>query len=126
VRLFLNFFWFGPPIGDVKLVTPALLTCRLFLFQCANTIGPGGIGAPIVVAQGASVRQYIGAPMSLSANRQCLPSMVSPIMFRGFFFHVRSAITIGAGGIGAPIELADYKEDDCVPRASPIFIPIAY
>jgi hypothetical protein len=48
------------------------------------------------------------------------------IMFRGFFCHVRSAITIGAEGIGAPIVLADYKEDDCVPRASPIFIPIAY
>jgi hypothetical protein len=39
-----------------------------------------------------------------------------PIMFRGFFFHVQSAITIGAGDIGAPIVLAYYKEDDCVPR----------
>ncbi len=29
-----------------------------------------------------------------------------------FFFRVQSAITIGAGGIGAPIVLADYKEDD--------------
>jgi hypothetical protein len=28
--------------------------------------------------------------------------------------------------IGAPILLADYKEDDCVRCASPIFIPIAY
>ena len=28
------------------------------------------------------------------------------------FFCVRSAITIGAGGFGAPIVLADYKEDD--------------
>jgi hypothetical protein len=126
VRLFLNFFWFGPPIGAVKLVTPALLTCRLFLFQFANTIVAGGIGAPIVGARGASVRQYIGAPMSLSANRQCLPSMVSQLYFADFFFHVRSAITIGAGGIGAPIVLAEYKVDDCVPCASPFFIPITY
>jgi hypothetical protein len=71
------------------------------------------------------VRQYIGAPMYLSANRQCLPSMVSQLCFADFF-HVRSAITIGAEGIGAPIVLADYKEDDCVPRALPFFIPVAY
>ncbi len=49
-----------------------------------------------------------------------------PIMFRGFFFHARSAITIGAGGIGAPIALADYKQDDRVRCASPIFMLIAY
>ncbi len=42
------------------------------------------------------------------------------------FFCVRSAITIGAGGIGVPIVLVDYKEDDCVRCTSPIFIPIAY
>jgi hypothetical protein len=30
-------------------------------------------------------------------------------MFRGFFFHVRSAISIGAGCIGTPLVLADYK-----------------
>ncbi len=42
------------------------------------------------------------------------------------FFGVWSAITIGAGCIGAPIVLADYKEDDCVRCASPLFIPIAY
>ena len=47
-------------------------------------------------------------------------------MFCGFFFHVRSAITIGAGCIGAPLVLADYKEDDCVLCASPIFMLIAY
>jgi hypothetical protein len=52
--------------------------------------------------------------------------MVSQLCFADFFLHVRSAITIGAGGIGAPIVLADYKEIDSVPRASPIFIPIAY
>jgi hypothetical protein len=41
-------------------------------------------------------------------------------------FHVQSAITIGAGCIGAPLVLADYKEDDCVLCASPIFMLIAY
>ncbi len=63
-----------------------------------------------------------------------------------YFFCVRSAISIGAGGIGVPIGkadqaqcannffsvfgspllLAEYKEDDCVRFASPIFIPITY
>jgi hypothetical protein len=71
------------------------------------------------------VHQDIGAPMSLSANRQCLPSMVSQLCFT-VFFHVRSAITIGAGGIGAPLVFADYKEDDCVWCASPIFMLITY
>ncbi len=41
-------------------------------------------------------------------------------------FHVRSAITIGAGCIGVPLVLADYKEDDRVLCASPIFMLIAY
>jgi hypothetical protein len=41
-------------------------------------------------------------------------------------FRVRSAITIGAGCIGAPIGVTEYKEDACVWCASPIFIPIAY
>ncbi len=40
-------------------------------------------------------------------------------------FRVRSAITIGAGCIGAPIGVAEYKVDACVRCASPIFIPIA-
>jgi hypothetical protein len=31
------------------------------------------------------------------------------IMFRGFYFPVRSAIAIGAGYIGALLVLADYK-----------------
>jgi hypothetical protein len=74
------------------------------------------------MARGALVRQSIGAPMSPSANRQCLPGKVC----QKFFFHVQSAITIGTGGIGAPVVLADYKKDYCVPCASPIFIPIAY
>jgi hypothetical protein len=65
-------------------------------------------GVPLVMAQGASVRQkYL--------------NYVSRI-----FFHVRSAITIGAGYIGAPLVLADYKEDECVRSASPIFMQIAY
>ena len=42
------------------------------------------------------------------------------------FFCVRSATPIGAGCIGAPIVLAEYKVDDCVRCASPIFKPIAY
>jgi hypothetical protein len=41
-------------------------------------------------------------------------------------FRVRSASTIGAGCIGAPIGVAEYKEDACVQCALPIFIPIAY
>ncbi len=50
-------------------------------------------GARLVMAQGASVRQkYV--------------NYVSRI-----FFPVLSAITIGAGCIGAPVVLADYKED---------------
>jgi hypothetical protein len=47
-------------------------------------------------------------------------------MFRGFLFRVRSAITIGAGYIGAPLVLADYNEDDRVLCVSPIFMLIAY
>jgi hypothetical protein len=45
-----------------------------------------------------------------------------PIIFN----YVRSAITIGAGGIGAPLVLTDYKQDDRVWCASPIFMQIAY
>ncbi len=43
-----------------------------------------------------------------------------------FFFRLRSAITISAGGIGVPLVLADYEQDDCVRCASPIFMLIAY
>jgi hypothetical protein len=37
------------------------------------------------MARGASVRQDIGAPMSLSANRQCWTSKVSKLCFLDFF-----------------------------------------
>jgi hypothetical protein len=47
-------------------------------------------------------------------------------LFRRFFFPVRTATPIGAGCIGAPIVLAEYKEDERVRCASPIFKPIAY
>jgi hypothetical protein len=40
------------------------------------------------------------------------------------FFPFQSAITIGAGYIGAPLVLADYKEDERVRCASPIFMLI--
>jgi hypothetical protein len=42
------------------------------------------------------------------------------------FFHVGSAITIGAGCIGAPLVLADDKQDDLFRCALPIFMPVAY
>ncbi len=43
-------------------------------------------------------------------------------MFRGFFFSCSVRHYIGAGGIGAPIVLANCKVDDRVLCASPIFI----
>jgi hypothetical protein len=46
--------------------------------------------------------------------------------FSWISFHVPSTITIGAGCIGAPLVLADYREDDRVQCASPIFKPITY
>jgi hypothetical protein len=58
-----------------------------------NGAGPGGIGAPIIF-------------------KLCFAD----------FFHVRSAITISAGCISAPLVLADYKEDDHVRCPSPIFM----
>jgi hypothetical protein len=51
------------------------------------------------------------APIGNADQRQCA---------NNFFFCVRSATPIGAGCIGAPIVLAEYKEDDCVRCASPI------
>ncbi len=51
--------------------------------------------------------------------------IISKLCFADFFL-VRSAINIGAGCIVAPLVLADYKEDDCVRCASPIFMLIAY
>ena len=65
---------------------------------------------PIVMARGPSL------PIGNADQAQCANN----------FFCVRSAITIGAGCIGAPIVLAEYKEDDRVRCASPIFKPIAY
>jgi hypothetical protein len=53
------------------------------------------------------------APMGNPHQAQCANN----------FFFVRSATPIGAGCIGAPIVLAEDKEDDCVRCALPIFIP---
>ncbi len=94
---------FGPPL--FKNFNDCLLRIITFID------GARDIGAPIYWRRGASVRKYIGAPMSPAQQN---------------FFRVRSATPIGAGYIGAPIVLAEYKEDDCVRCASPIFIPIAY
>ncbi len=59
-------FLFGPPIGNVKLLSNSYVgyvaSVRYYwprVYRCAN-----------IFAQGASVRQYVGAPMSPSANRQ--------------------------------------------------------
>jgi hypothetical protein len=64
-----SFFWiflFGPPIGNVKLLSNSYVgevaSVRYYwprVHRCAN-----------ILAQGASVRRYDGAPMSPSANRQ--------------------------------------------------------
>jgi hypothetical protein len=63
---------FGPPF-----YFNFLLNKLIFIFywrtecvRCAISNGAGGIGALILLAQGGSMRQYIGAPMSSSANRQ--------------------------------------------------------
>jgi hypothetical protein len=53
--------------------------------------------------------------------RLCAP-IIFKLRFADFFLHVLSATPIGAGCIGAPLVLADYKEDDCVRCVSPIFI----
>ncbi len=68
------------------------------------------------------MRQYIGVPMSPAPIGNAHQAQCA----NNFFFRVRSSTPIGAGCIGAPIVLAEYKEDDCVRCASPIFIPIAY
>ncbi len=52
----------------------------------------------------------------------------APIIFKlcfTDFLCVRSAIILGAGCMGAPLVLADYKEDDRIWSASPIFMLIA-
>jgi hypothetical protein len=58
-------------------------------------------------------------------TRHCAP-IIFKILFYRFFFPVRTATPFGAGCIGAPIVLAEYKEDDRVRCASPIFKPSAY
>ncbi len=68
------------------------------------------------------MRQYIGAPMSPAPVGNADQAQFA----NNFFFHVRSATPISAGCNGAPIGVAEYKEDACVRSASPIFIPIAY
>jgi hypothetical protein len=69
--------------GDVKLSLLFLyVLCPKDHFQSLSFFV---FGAPSVMAQGALVRQYIGAPMFLSANRQCSPSMVSQLCFADFF-----------------------------------------
>jgi hypothetical protein len=40
-------------------------------------------------------------------------------MFCRFFFHVRCAITIGAGCIGAPLVLADYTVSKMIVFGAP-------
>ncbi len=77
----------------------------------ANSNGAGGIGPPIYWRNDVHLRKWA-----------MLTRHSEPIIF----FPVRSAISIGAGCIGAPLVLAEYKEDDSVRCASPIFMPIAY
>jgi hypothetical protein len=57
---------FGPPIGDVKLYM-VLKNLKVYI-SLSNTSS--------VSVQGGSVRQYIGAPMSPSANRHRRPGTV--------------------------------------------------
>ncbi len=87
----------------------------------------------ILLARGTSERQYIGAGGPRCANimvHRCPPPLIGYAdqaqCANNIFFPVRSATPIGAGCIGAPIVLAQCKEDYCVRCASPIFIPIAY
>jgi hypothetical protein len=112
----------------------------IFCVRCANcSNGAGDISSPILLGQDALVREYYWRRVHWCANilahrcppmpignadqRQCANNI--EIMFRRFF-HVRFAITFGAGCIGVPLVLADYKQDDRVPCASTIFMPIAY
>ncbi len=87
----------------------------------------------ILLARGTSERQYIGTGGPRCANllaHWCPPPPIGNAdqaqCANNIFFPVLSATPIGAGCIGAPIVFAEYKEDDCVWCASPIFIPIAY
>jgi hypothetical protein len=79
-----------------------LLLFRILIFSN----GAGGICALILLAQGGSVRQYNGEPISLSSNTGNADRRDAPIIFKlcfADFFRVRSAITISAGCIGAPL-----------------------
>jgi hypothetical protein len=108
---------FDPPFFNISMIPPDCL------FRIITFIdGAGDIGVPIYWRRGASVRQYIRAPMSPAPIGNAHQAQCA----NNFFFRVRSATPIGAGCIGAPIVLAEYKEDNCVRCASPIFIPIAY
>jgi hypothetical protein len=109
---------FGPPLYFnffVKKTDFHLLLVMKQGLRCANTIGAGWIGAPIYW------RTDVPPPPIGNPDQAWCANNISRI-----FFCVRSAITVGAGGFGAPIVLADYKEDDWVRCALPIFIPIAY
>jgi len=72
----------------------------------ANTIGAGGIGSPILCVKGASVRQYYWRRVHRIANSisgGCIGALIIFKLCFPDFFHVQSAITIGAGCIGAPL-----------------------
>jgi hypothetical protein len=93
---------FGPPLLKISMIPPHCL------FRIITFIDGAGI----------SERQYIGAG-----------GLGAPIYWRSDVpcpLRVWSATPIGAECIGAPIVLAECKEDGCVRCASPIFIPIAY
>ncbi len=73
----------GSPDDPPTLPIQNLNILSIFCVRCAISNGTGGIDSPILLVQRASVRQYytgagyigvrqyIGAPMSPSANRQC-------------------------------------------------------
>jgi hypothetical protein len=65
-----------------------------------------------------------GAPLVMVQGASCAKKYLNYVSW--IFFHVRSAITIGAGYINAPLALADYKGDELVRSTTPIFILIAY
>ncbi len=46
----------------------------------------------------------------------------APLMFRGFFFVFGASLLLAQG---APLELEDYKQDDCVRCALTTEMPIA-
>jgi hypothetical protein len=74
------------------------------------TIGAGGIGERIVLAQGASIRQYCilahGCPPPTMQTRLGA-SMILKLCFADFL--CRFAVAFGAGCIDALLVLADYN-----------------